>query len=208
MKKTLILILAMVMTFSLAACGGDEVSAPPQNNPTETETPANNADENTEVDFVSMNFGNITINVPSVFKAVEENGGMYVSAGPNASITVTPAIEVELLPTDWDESLASDALEMLYGNTYSNLELAAFEGDVNMNGNTAVYYAFYGTNAKGEERLAQVVQIYNADLTAQYAITFIHSADDEFYTPDLSLEIINSITLAPEAQNLPAEIEG
>lgn len=210
MKKLLILMLALVMTLSLVACGGEETSTPPQSDSGETDAtaPLDNKVANSETDFVSMNLGYITMNVPNVFNAVEEKEGMYVSAGPNASIGVTPTLEIDLLPSEWDESLASESLDMLYGSTYTNMELSAFEGDINMNGNTAVYYAFYGTNAKGEDRLVQIVRLFNADLTAQYMVTFIHGAEDEFFTPELSGEILNSITLAPEAQNLTAEIKG
>ncbi|GEM_PF-1061179 len=210
-KKLLMLMLALVMTLSLAACGGEDTSAPSQNSSGETEAtapPSEDKVEASETDFVPMNFGYITMNVPNVFNAVEEKEGMYVSAGPKAAITVSPTLEIDLLPSEWDESLASEALDMLYGVTYTNMELAAFEGDINMNGNTAVYYAFYGTNANGEDRLVQIVRLFNTDLTAQYMVTFIHSADDEFFTPELSGEIINSITLAPEAQDLTAELEG
>jgi len=209
-KKLLILILALVMTLCLVACGGEETSTPPQSDSGEADAtaPLDNNVANSETDFVSMNFGYITMNVPNVFNAVEEKEGMYISSGPSSAITVTPTFEIDLLPSEWDESLASETLDMLYGSTYTNMELAAFEGDINMNGNTAVFHAFYGTNAKGEDRLVQIVRIFNAELTAQYMVTFVHSADDEFFTPELSGEIINSITLAPEAQNLTAEFEG
>ena len=193
MKKTLVLILTLVMMLSLAACGGEER--------------AEQAGD-TEAKFVSKTFGYISMSVPDVFKAVEEKDGMYVSSGPDASIVVLPNMEVELLPSEWDESLAEEALELYYGTTYTDLALAAYEGDVNMNGNTAVYYAFNGVNAEGKERLVQVVRLYNADLTAQYAVTFIQNADDDFFTEEVGSKIINSITLSPDAQHLATEFEG
>ncbi len=198
MKKLLVLIMALVMTLSLAACGGEKTPAPDQSS----------SGEATGAEFASMTFGYITMNAPSTFSGVTEKEGVYVSAGPDASIVVTPTLGIDIQPSEWDESLAKETLDMLYGSTYTDLELSAFEGDINMNGNTAVYYAFYGKNANGKERLVQVVRLYNADLTAQYIITFMHSADDEFFTPEIAGKIINSITLAPEAQNLEAEFEG
>lgn len=204
MKKLLVLMIALVMTLSLAACGGKDTPAPDQS----SSGGASNIDAASETEFASMTFGYITMSVPSVFSAVTEKEGMYVSAGPDASITVTPTLGIDIQPSEWDESLAEEALEMIYGSTYTDLELSAFEGDVNMNGNTAVYYAFYGKNADGKDRLVQVVRLYNADLTAQYMITLLHSAEDKFFTPEVGGEIINSITLAPDAQNLAAESEG
>jgi len=53
-----------------------------------------------------------------------------------------------------------------------------------------------------------VVILYNADLTAQYIISLLHRAEDEIFTPEVGEKIINSITLAQEAQNLAAEAEG
>lgn len=198
MKKLLVLIMAIVMTLSLAACGGEKTPAPDQSS----------SGEATGAEFASMTFGYITMSAPSVFSAVTEKEGMYVSAGPDASITVTPTLGIDILPSEWDEEVAKELLQVIYGSTYTDLELSAFEGDVNMNGNTAVYYAFYGKNSAGKDRLVQVVRLYNADLTAQYMITLMHSADDKFFTPEVGGKIINSITLAPEAQNLAAESEG
>lgn len=197
MKKILALLLALVMAVCLTACGEDNPAAAPDNSSSTAET-----------EFVPMTFGYITVSVPSVFSAVTEKEGMYVSAGPDASIVVTPALEVELPPSAWDESLAKESLEMLYGATYTHLELSTFEGNVNMNGNTAIYYAFYGKNAAGKDRLAQVVRLFNADLTAQHMITLIHSAEDEFFTAEVGDKIINSITLSPDAQNLAYQSKG
>lgn len=198
MKKLLVLMMALVMTLSLAACGGEKTPAPDQSSSSEA----------TGAEFASMTFGYITMSAPSVFSAVTEKEGVYVSAGPDASITVTPTLGIDIQPSEWDESIAKELLQVIYGSTYTDLELSVFEGDVNMNGNTAVYYAFYGKNSAGKDRLVQVVRLYNADLTAQYMITLMHSADDKFFTPEVAGKIINSITLSPEAQNLEAESEG
>ncbi len=209
MKKLFVLMMALVMTLSFAACGGGEADTPAQSSPGGAEATASsdNTGAASDIEFVSMNFGHITMSVPSVFGAVEEKEGMYISAGPDASIVVTPTMGIDLQPSEWDESLAEEAIGY-YSSTYTDLEFGAFEGDVNMNGNTAVYYAFFGKNASGKDRMVQVVRLFNADLTAQYMISLIHSAEDEFFTPELAGEIINSITLSPEAQNLEAEPEG
>lgn len=176
MKKLLVLLMALVMVLGVTACS-------------KSDTPK-------EAKYVSMTFGDITMSVPDVFNAVkEQDGGLYVSAGPNASIVVTSAFEIDLLPSDWDESVAKDILEPMYGATYTNLELSAFEGDVNMNGNTAVYYSFKGTHADSKDRLVQVVRLYNDDLTEQYEITFMQAAEDKFFTAEVGGKIINSSTL-------------
>ncbi len=174
MKKIIVLILAMTIASTLVACGGNSGK---------------------EVKFVTMTFGDITMSVPNVFNAVKLEQEFYVSGGPNASITVSPAMEIDLLPSEWDESVAEGILEALYGSTYTDLELGAFEGNVDMNGNTAVYMAFYGINSSGVDRLLQVVRLYNMDKNELYIITLMHSADDEFFTTEIDGKIINSITL-------------
>lgn len=197
MKKSLLLMMLVVFLLSFVACGGEDASTPAQGSSGGADATAPSGDDGTgsEAAFVSMTFGDITMSVPNVFSAVAENQGVYISAGPEASIVVTPAMETDLLPSEWDESLAAEILEPMYGSTYTNLELSAFEGDVNMNGNTAVYFAFYGMNADGKDRLVQVVRLFNADQTEHYIITLIHSAEDDFFTPEVGGQIINSITL-------------
>lgn len=217
MKKLLVLILTLIMAVSLVACGGgsEEAAASPATDSAPSADPASSADPDPSADlapvadpsedaskqeanFVTMKFGDITMSVPDVFNPVSENQGVFVSGGPNASITVTPATEIDLLPSEWDESLAAESLDMLYGSTYTDIELSVFEGDVNMNGNTAVYMGFYGVNAQGVDRLVQVVRLYNSDQTELYVITLMHSADDAFFTPEVGGKIINSITLEAE----------
>lgn len=78
------------------------------------------------------------------------------------------------------------------------MELSAFEGDVNVNGNMAVYLAFYGKNADGKNHLVQVVRLFDTEQTKQYSITVLHSAGDEFFTPEIGGQIINSITLTKQ----------
>lgn len=204
MKKLLTLMMAIIMTLSLAACGGKDTTDSAQSSSEGT----GNTSTATETEFAPMTFGYITMKVPNVFGEVTEQGGMYVSSGHNASIVVTPVMEVDIEPSEWDESIAKDVIENIYSSTYSNPELAAFEGDINMNGNKAVFFGFYGKNSNGIDRMVQMIRIYNADLTGQYMISLVHDTDDEFFTAEIAEKIINSITLAPEAQNMAPQPEG
>lgn len=182
MKKILVVMLTLMMALSLVACGGSG-------------NENNNGAEGKAAEFVSMTFGDITMSVPNVFSEVSEKEGVYLSAGPNASISATPAMEIDLLPSEWDESLAAELTNALYGSTYNDIEMSSFDANVNMNGNTAVYMAFYGKNSSGIDRLVQVVRLYNTELTEQYVITLVHTAEDTFFTAEVGGKIINSITL-------------
>ncbi|HPB17220.1 MAG TPA: hypothetical protein PK705_05150 [Clostridia bacterium] len=199
MKKILVVMLVIVMMFSITACNEKQTTDPEQNNTGEINIPG--------VNFVDKAFGYITISVPDVFGEVEEKDGMYVCAGPAASIVVTPTLGMDIMYEEWDESLTGEYIQMIYGSTYTDIELSAYEGDVDMNGNQAIYYACYGKNAEGIDRLLQVVRIYNADMNAQYMITLTHTSGDEFFTAEVGGAIINSITLSDEAQHLKAQGE-
>ena len=203
MKKILVIMLVIVMMFSMAACGGKQTNDPEQNNAGETQE----AIDIPGVNFVDKEFGYITISVPDVFGEVEEKEGLYVCAGPASSIVVTPTLGIDLPFSEWDRSIAEEYIPIIYGSTYTDLELSVYEGDVDMNGNKAIYYACYGTNSEGVDRLIQAVRIFNADLNAQYMITLILTSGDEFFTAEVGGAIINSIKLADSAQHLKAEGE-
>lgn len=63
----------------------------------------------------------------------------------------------------------------------------------------------FGTDKEGKDRLVHMLFLYNADSTGMYVITLNHGAEDEFFTLEVNDQIINSITLADEAQHLAYE---
>jgi uncharacterized lipoprotein YehR (DUF1307 family) len=102
MKKILMLVMVVVMTMSLVACGGGETSAP-----VTTEQPAPEASQQTEVtkessetkkaEFITMTFGDVTMNIPNVFSEVQETQGIYVSGGPDSAVTVTIEVDGQII---------------------------------------------------------------------------------------------------------------
>lgn len=54
------------------------------------------------------------------------------------------------------------------------------------------------------------MEIYNCFyyITAQYSISLEYDSNDKVFTSDVVNQIINSITLAPEAQHLGPQSEG
>jgi len=216
MKKLIALMLVLVMTAGLAACGGskpsvteqsgsEETAAPEQSNKSGEESAVSEQDSSdeaadtdaaSETEFATMQFGDITMNVPGTFGAPEEKDGTYVSSGPDyASIIVMAPIAADISASEWDEGLAEEVVNESYGSTYTDIRFAAFEDNINMNGSPAVYYGFYGKNASGIDRLIQVVRLYTPEESAMYMIALAHDADDEFFTPEIAGEILNSITL-------------
>lgn len=191
MKKLFSAMSAVVAVVALTACGAEESPKVAGEQVVE---------EQVVPEMVTKEFGDVSITVPAVFSDVTEQDGMFLVSAPNASLTVTPLSEVELLPTEWNEEVAQGSLELLYSEAYSDMELAVFEGNIDLNGSPAVYYAFYGTASDGEEHAVHAVRLFNKDVTAQYFIAYIHVADDEAYDADLSGDIINSITLSADAE--------
>lgn len=197
MKKLVILMIVAAMTMSLMACGGEpEETLPPAPETIQepVATPEISQPE-AEEEFPLKIFGDLIINLPKSFGEVTVEKDIFVSPGPNSSITVTPALDIDLMPEEWDEEFAAASLEPLYGSVYTNLELLAFKNDFSLNGNEGVYLYFFGTNSQGVDRMVQVVRLYNDDLTKYYVISFIHGTDDDFFTPEMDAGIINSITL-------------
>jgi hypothetical protein len=194
MKKPITLMLAMAMALSLAACS-DEADAPSENTAPQADQQTESQPEEKQVVLNDVAFGDITISVPSEFDAVQETQGVYVAAGPDSSLTVTPATEIELMPEEWDESLAADMLEPYYGSVYTDLALLSFQDNMEINGTSAIYMSFQGKNAQGADRIAHIIRLYDLDNSAQYIVTLVHSDGNELFTPEVSEAVLNSITL-------------
>lgn len=71
-KKLLVSIMVLILSLSLAACGGEAAPAPAQSGSgtAESTAPSGNDPTVSQVEFVSMTFGDFTMSIPSVFGAV------------------------------------------------------------------------------------------------------------------------------------------
>lgn len=149
--------------------------------------------------FSSMQFGYITISVPDGFGEVED-WGMYNSMGPNwSTIDVSHGEPINLRPEEYTrEGMKENLGDMLKD----------FKGEFNLNGNKAVYYTIQMETEGGKSFTRHLVWLYNSDITAQYSIGLEYTTGDAVFTSDVVSQIINSITLAPEAQHLGPEFEG
>ena len=99
--------------------------------PAESEAANTGATENSK--FTTKKFGNITISVPNDFGDVEDWDGYYSSYGPDwtSFIDVSSALPV----TERPEELTKEYMLEMIGNM-----LKDFKGEINLNGNKAVYY--------------------------------------------------------------------
>jgi len=87
MKKLLVLMMALVMTLSLAACGG--------NNAAPASTPEASAPVASDVTLVNKVANYTALLVPSDFGEFYDKDGYAVAEGTNASIVVTPTFPSE-----------------------------------------------------------------------------------------------------------------
>lgn len=174
-KKILALLCAAMMVLSLAACGGE-------------------GESDGEVTMKSITLGDVTMEVPDTFGEPQEANGAMAVAGPEASITVSGPVTMDIPLESWTEEFVSANLDGLFGASYTDLSLADFVGDVDFDGTPGVFFTITGTNSKGVARV-----IYNAYLfdetMGDYVVSFLHSVDNASYTAELDNAIVSSITL-------------
>ncbi len=177
----------------------DAPTTPPAEPAAPEKSEAGNTGATSRSNFPPMQFGYITINVPDGFGEVED-WGMYNSMGPNwSTIDVSHGEPVNLRP----EEYTKEGMKEMLGDM-----LKDFKGEINLNGNKAVYYTMQMETESGKSFTRHLVWLYNADITAQYSIGLEYTTGDAVFTSDVVNQIINSITLAPEAQHLGPEFEG
>lgn len=174
-KKILALFCAAMMVLSLAACGGEDGGSD-------------------EVTMKTITLGDVTMEVPDTFGEPQEANGAMAVAGPEASITVSGPVTMDIPLESWTEEFVSANLDGLFGASYTDLALADFVGDVDFDGTPGVFFTVTGTNSKGVARV-----IYNAYLfdetMGDYVVSFLHSVDNASYTAELDNAIVSSITL-------------
>ena len=174
-KKILALLCAAMMVLSLAACGGEDGGSD-------------------EVTMKAITLGDVTMEVPDTFGEPQEANGAMAVAGPEASITVSGPVTMDIPMESWTEEFVSANLDGLFGASYTDLALTDFVGDVDFDGTSGVFFTVTGTNSKGVARV-----IYNAYLfdetMGDYVVSFLHSVDNASYTAELDNAIVSSITL-------------
>ncbi|HBL50171.1 MAG TPA: hypothetical protein DDZ65_08005 [Firmicutes bacterium] len=145
MKKLLVLMMALALTLSLAACGGDNT------------TPASTSD----ITLVNKVANYTALLVPGDFDEFSDKDGNAVAKGPNASIVVTPTF-----PTDtWIEDVTEDYMLKLLVDTYSNIEVLAFDNPANIAGVDSVSFLSTGDSNTGGKNMTvcQIILYFSID---------------------------------------------
>jgi len=175
MKKLLVLLMTVVMTLSLAACG-------------------EGAPDASDVTLVNKEANFTALLVPSDLEDFYDKDGYAVAEGSNASIIITPTI----VPDIRIEEITEDYMVDLVGDTYSNIEVLAFDNPVTIAGVDAVSFLFTGDgNTSGKNKTVCHLSLFFAidgqDCEQQINFTYDTGANTslEAYLTD----IIESISL-------------
>lgn len=151
MKK--LLVLMMTLTLGLTACGGDNA------------TPASSSEVSTSVPqkltLVSKVANYITLLVPSDFGEFYDKDSYFVAEGPNASIVISPITESDTSIGDVTQDFMVESL----GNTYSNIEVLAFDNPANIAGVDSVSCLYTGDgNTNGQNKtVCQIILYFTVD---------------------------------------------
>lgn len=196
MKKLLVLMIALVMTLSLAACGGNEGAAEPtpEAPATDVSAPAASAPAPSDITLVSKEANFTTLLVPSDFGEFYDKDGYAVAEGTNASIVVTPTIEPDIRI----EGITEDYMVDLMKDTYSNIKVLSFDNPVTIAGVDAVSFLFTGDGAtSGKNKtvchLTLFFSIEGQDCEQQLSFTYDTGANTSLEAG--LADIIESISL-------------
>lgn len=186
MKKFLVLMMTLTLSFGLTACAGDN-AAP-------ASTPDAPAPTPSDITLISKEANFTTLLVPSDFGEFYDNDGYAVAEGINASIIVTPTIEPDIRIED----ITEDYMVGLMGDTYSNIKVLAFDNPITIAGVDAVSFQFTGDGAtSGKNKtvchLTLFFSIEGQDCEQQISFTYDTGANTSLEA-NLT-DIIKSISL-------------
>lgn len=154
MKKLLVLTMTLIMTTSLAACGGDGGSA---GSVPGASAPVASTPVASDVTLASKEANFTTLLVPSDFGEFYDKDGNAVAEGPNSNILVTSTNETDVRIEDITEDYVVGLME----NSYSNIEVLAFENPATIAGVDAMLIQFTGDGAtSGKNRTVCYVMLF------------------------------------------------
>ncbi len=187
MKKLLLLMMVLILSLSLVACGGggdSEEAAPDASTP-----------EASDIALVSKEANFITLLVPTDFGEFQTvDGGAAIAEGPNANIVVTNTSETDVTIED----ITEDYMLSMIGNSYSNIEVLAFENPVTVAGVDAALIQFTGDGVtSGTNKTVCYIMLFFSleDLNCEQHVAFTYDTGTGSSLEANLAEIIESISL-------------
>ena len=154
MKKVLVLVMALIFSLSLVACGGEEIT------------------------LQSQTVNNLTLDIPSdfgEFSDVAEQIKMAINEDSTATITLSERVDAQGVTADlWDEETFVE--NVLTG--FGDLQVLEFNNTVTAAGTTAVYAHYTGKNSSDVETEGHNYFLYFDDGTYQ-SIAFSYITDKD-----------------------------
>ena len=179
MKKLLVLIMALAMTLSLAACGGDKNPTAATPAATPDTTPSSSTPNTSEsIDFVEFTGNGLSFALPVDFEYVytdETTGSMiFANAEKTAVVTVGVKTEDSITSTDLTEDDLLAALSADGGLSDATLESS---GTVEQDGGTAVVGFGKGTMKNGTVMNSVLQYFFPADGSGYHVISYLYAVD-------------------------------
>jgi hypothetical protein len=168
MKKLLALMMALILSLSLVACGGEKIT------------------------LKSQTINGLTLNVPSDFGAfqdVAEQIKMAKNADSTATITISERVDAQKLTADfWDEkTFAENVLTGL-----GDLKILEFSNSKKIVGVPAVFAHYSGKNTEDVKTEGYIYLLYHNDGTYQSIVFSFTKDSDSSLTQNLTT-IIDSM---------------
>ena len=160
MKKLFLLTLALVMTLSFAACGGET------NNSIESSKPVKSV---SMIDITTEQ--GISLKLPSDITKQSNNSYANTSTGDNAAFGVSE-VEKGVSTADWTQ----EDITALFKQKYKEVEIKSFQNGKKINGNEALVANFKVKNDKGEERFGALLMLTIG--VNNYNINFLYRGDN------------------------------
>ena len=186
MKKIFMLMTAIALTFGLAACGGDN-AAP-------TSTPDASAPPASDITLVSKKANYTSLLVPSDFDEFYDKDGNGIAEGPNSNILITNTFETDVRIED----ITEDYMIGLMENSYTNIEVLAFENPASIAGVDAVLIQFTGDGATSNKNrtVCYVMMLFSIDgLNCEQHVAFTYDTGANTSLEANLIDILKSITL-------------
>lgn len=161
MKKLLLLILALAMTTSLSACGGETST---------TSQSEADVEAVTLVDVTTVD--NIKVKLPSEMIFLENIGYGNAQTADVAIFMVLDAGPATVPYTDWTQA----DFEASQLSAFNNVVITSFENDFKIGGNPALVCHYTYTTAGGSATTSTIVLITNS--TVEAAATFQYLTDN------------------------------
>jgi hypothetical protein len=182
MKKLWILMMALAMMLSLAACGGEDSE------------PAPSGPDASEVTLINKVANYTALLVPSDFGEFSDLDGYAVAEGPDASIVVTPTF-----PSDtWIEDVTEDYMLESLGDTYSNIEVLAFDNPAYIGGVDSLSFLCTGDSKSSGKNVTtcQVILYFAIDgQNCEQHVAFTYTTGANSSLEANLADILPSITL-------------